>query len=122
MTVNGETSSAQWALDLLEPTPDDYKRSFYDYWPLATGFLTGAGGSIVRNMLLKLPLHTGAHITVFSGAICTLLGCGFLFINEIKKSRKDAVLRDYIRLHPERFPAPQNRKFADMFEPWVPVR
>ncbi|KOC66271.1 hypothetical protein WH47_07340, partial [Habropoda laboriosa] len=51
-----------------------------------------------------------------------LLGCGFLFINEIKKSRKDAVLRDYIRLHPERFPAPQNRKFADMFEPWVPVR
>lgn len=37
-------------------------------------------------------------------------------------AEKDAVLRHYIELHPEDFPVPERKKYADVIEPWIPIR
>ena len=37
-------------------------------------------------------------------------------------AERDAVLRHYIELHPEDFPVPERKKYADVIEPWIPIR
>ncbi|XP_058813279.1 NADH dehydrogenase [ubiquinone] 1 subunit C2-like [Topomyia yanbarensis] len=37
-------------------------------------------------------------------------------------AEKDATLRHYIELHPEDFPTPERKRFADVFEYWQPIR
>lgn len=37
-------------------------------------------------------------------------------------SERDAVLRNYIELHPEDFPVPERKKYAEVIEPWIPIR
>lgn len=58
--------------------------------------------------------------------IGTSLGAiGGQFIEERRLnylSERDAVLRHYIELHPEDFPVPERKKYAEVLEPWIPIR
>ncbi|KRT80935.1 hypothetical protein AMK59_6196 [Oryctes borbonicus] len=54
---------------------------------------------------------------------------GAAFIGEIIENyrreylaERDAVLRHYIQLHPEDFPVPERKKYAEVLESWVPIR
>lgn len=58
--------------------------------------------------------------------IATSLGAiGGQFIEDRRLNylaERDAVLRNYIELHPDDFPQPERKKYADVVEPWIPVR
>ncbi|CAK9809674.1 NADH dehydrogenase [ubiquinone] 1 subunit C2 [Anthophora quadrimaculata] len=122
MASKQDVSPAQWALDLLEPRPEDYKTNWSDYWLIPNGALVGAGTVVFRNHILNRPLYTNIHLSVIGLIVGGLCGAGVMYVTEVHRARKDAILRDYIRLHPDRFPEPQNRKYADILEPWEPHR
>ncbi|CAK9804580.1 hypothetical protein ANTPLA_LOCUS4112 [Anthophora plagiata] len=122
MASKEDVSPAQWALDLFEPTAEDYQTNWSHYWPLGNGAIIGAGGVLLRNFMLNRPLYSGIHLTVFYGIAGVFCAAGIMYVVEISKARRDAMLRDYIRHYPHRFPEPRNQKYADILQPWEPHR
>ncbi|XP_046738507.1 NADH dehydrogenase [ubiquinone] 1 subunit C2 [Diprion similis] len=120
--VTEKEPNIQWALDLLTPHPEREHFPLYDYWVPVTCALAGFASGMVVNYIGRRPMFSGiqTHITL------TVLGAGIGRWAHLKReaivSERDAVLRDYIRLHPEDFPEPERKKWADQFLEWVPIR
>lgn len=55
----------------------------------------------------------------------TVGAVGGYFIEERRLkylAERDAILKNYIELHLEDFPVPERKKYAELIEPWIPVR
>ncbi|XP_050489752.1 uncharacterized protein LOC126873179 [Bombus huntii] len=117
-----EEFPAQWALDLLEPTRLDRSNHIFKYYAVPFSTIATSGVVVLKNVLQKKPATANKPYIVLASVVGFVLGCGFHWISDIKFARKDAIMRDYIMHHPERFPKPDIKKYADIFDEWVPVR
>ncbi|XP_055587640.1 NADH dehydrogenase [ubiquinone] 1 subunit C2 [Uranotaenia lowii] len=113
-------SGGKTPLELLSGT---YSKSWLHdkYAPLA-GSLFGFAGACYVNFGSGRPVLSGIQKHIIAA-----LSVGFLVTQADKwrnqhLAEKDATLRHYIELHPEDFPTPERKKFADVFEYWQPIR
>ncbi|XP_076179351.1 NADH dehydrogenase (ubiquinone) B14.5 B subunit [Ptiloglossa arizonensis] len=117
-----ENNSIQWAIDLL--TKDSgYKPQFYNIY--FGELLWGTFGFIAPffwNYYRRRPLFSTLQHNVVT--VVTGIGIGHIFQTwyDKRNSKNDALLVDYIKRHPNFFPEPRNRKYADILEPWYPIR
>ncbi|XP_076231399.1 NADH dehydrogenase (ubiquinone) B14.5 B subunit [Calliopsis andreniformis] len=118
-----EKNPAQWAIDLLEGKNYFYKKQFYNNY--TAEIVTGITGFLIpchRNIITKKPFYSNFHRHI----LFTLVGIAIGRVITIKAdehyAKNDAILLDYVKKHPERFPEPPNRKYAEIFNPWKPVR
>ncbi|XP_043583479.1 NADH dehydrogenase [ubiquinone] 1 subunit C2 [Bombus pyrosoma] len=117
-----EKFPAQWALDLLEPTPLDRSNHIFRYYYVPCTTISLALAVMLKNVAGKRPMTANKPYIVLASIAGFLIGCGIHWASDLRFARKDAILRDYIMRHPERFPKPDVKKYADIFEEWIPTR
>ncbi|XP_034937465.1 NADH dehydrogenase [ubiquinone] 1 subunit C2 [Chelonus insularis] len=111
-----------WALKLLEREPDLEENIVTKYFHVGLCTLTGASAPALANYLYKRPLSAGIQNIIIFGIVGGLVGA-YLKAREVDiLATRDAKMRHYITLHPEDFPPPERKKYADLFLPWDPVR
>nr|XP_012140674.1 PREDICTED: NADH dehydrogenase [ubiquinone] 1 subunit C2 [Megachile rotundata]XP_012140675.1 PREDICTED: NADH dehydrogenase [ubiquinone] 1 subunit C2 [Megachile rotundata]XP_012140676.1 PREDICTED: NADH dehydrogenase [ubiquinone] 1 subunit C2 [Megachile rotundata] len=122
MTDQDQEFPAQWALDLLRG-PTIYKEAFYiKYLAEITCTISGAGTMLVTNFIMHKPLYSALPWHFFWTAVGFAIGRTATIFADYKFAKRDAMIVDYIKLHPERFPPPRNKKLAEIIEPWFPIR
>ncbi|XP_043259578.1 NADH dehydrogenase [ubiquinone] 1 subunit C2 [Colletes gigas] len=122
MGDGGKEPDGEWAIDLL--TRDmGYKTQFYNtYFSEMLFGIAGFCAPLSANVWVRQPLFSHLPIAIVGGLIGVAIGNFVTKKVDFFFARRDAKLIDYIRLHPDRFPAPENKKYADIFQPWVPLR
>ncbi|XP_052867126.1 NADH dehydrogenase [ubiquinone] 1 subunit C2 [Anopheles cruzii] len=107
-------------LELLSGTTS--KTWLHDKWAPGVGGLFGFLGACYVNYGTGRPVFSGIqkHISaaLAVGAFATIVHKW----SEAHFAEKDATLRHYIELHPEDFPTPERKKYADVLEYWQPIR
>ncbi|XP_012271542.1 NADH dehydrogenase [ubiquinone] 1 subunit C2 [Orussus abietinus] len=121
-STDGQTDNS-WAIELL--TGHDVNEGnalLYQYWHVFGGATTGIAVACAYNLLRKRPLYAGIQRHIICGLIGTGIGylCKTRYLSKI--ATRDAILRDYIKLHPEDFPPPIKRTFGEVFMKWTPIR
>ncbi|KAK7072823.1 Ndufc2p [Halocaridina rubra] len=92
------------------------------YWyPVVMG-LAGASFGCGFNFIKRRPVFSGLQIHVLGGAIGMLLGITVDNYATRKMAHRDLMLYEYIRSHPDDFPPIERKKYAQVLEPWVPIR
>ncbi|XP_044747674.1 NADH dehydrogenase [ubiquinone] 1 subunit C2 [Coccinella septempunctata] len=94
----------------------------YDVWGYLVGGVLGFGGALYGNYATKRPIVSGVHRTAAVTVVSALLGNYFDDLKKDYDAERDAVLRHYVQLHPEDFPPFERKKYAEVLEPWVPIR
>lgn len=74
------------------------------------------------NKIQRKPTYANKPYMLLGFLGGNLFGLFIHNIFEIKSARKDAMMRDYIIRHPEYFPKPEYKKYANILEPWTPCR
>ncbi|XP_044743236.1 NADH dehydrogenase [ubiquinone] 1 subunit C2 [Chrysoperla carnea] len=109
-------------VELLTPDPNRIPSFLSDkIVPIICGAL-GFGCVCYVNWGSRRPVFSGVQKHVLASTIGVVLG---KIVDQKRNeylSERDAVLRHYIELHPEDFPAPERKKFADILQPWIPIR
>lgn len=91
-------------LDIFEKFPKQ-ERTFANYWTyLGAAAVIGFGAPIGINNLIGKKLYYKPFITLASGTITVLAMQAIFYYQEQSAIRTEAICRDYIRLHPDRFP------------------
>ena len=102
---------------------DDRQPSWLnDKWNPMICTLMGTASSLYLNYGTRKPLMSGVQRHVAFGAIGLALGIYFENMLREHSAKRDAVLRHYVELHPDDFPAKPRTKYADVLEHWVPIR
>ncbi|KAJ6650130.1 NADH dehydrogenase [ubiquinone] 1 subunit C2 [Pseudolycoriella hygida] len=89
--------------------------------PLITGGL-GFGLACFLNFATRRPLFSGIQKHILYAGIGAVGGKVAEGWRSEFFAERDAMIRHYISLHPEDFPMPERKKYADILEEWVPVR
>ncbi|XP_050575554.1 uncharacterized protein LOC126915156 isoform X1 [Bombus affinis] len=105
-----EKFPAQWALDLLEPTALDRSNHIFKYYIVPFTTISFPLGVVLKNLIGKTPATANKPYIVLASIIGFLTGCGFHWAADLRFARRDAIMRDYIMRHPERFPEPGKNK------------
>ncbi|EEC03121.1 NADH dehydrogenase [ubiquinone] 1 subunit C2 [Ixodes scapularis] len=109
--------------NLFRPTRDEEHRSITTklwYWGFPA--FIGIGTICVVNLSTRRPALSGIQKHLIAASIGAVTGEGLRRYFMYSARERDALLRHYILLHPEDFPEPERKKYADVFEPWLPVR
>ncbi|CAH1371075.1 hypothetical protein MTP99_012568 [Tenebrio molitor] len=92
------------------------------YW----GPVVGGGAALVVTLLTnwatKKPFMSGLQLHVLGVAAGATIG---KIVDDYRNdflAERDAVFRHYIELHPEDFPDFDRKKYAEVLQPWVPIR
>ncbi|XP_060082625.1 uncharacterized protein LOC132561926 [Ylistrum balloti] len=81
-------------------------------------FIGGFSGSMVWNYLSGVPLHRGHPRNLACGLIVGALGhLGLSKLEEMDKVRMYQ-LEEYVRTHPDDFPAIERKKWGEVFNTW----
>ncbi|XP_058792351.1 NADH dehydrogenase [ubiquinone] 1 subunit C2 [Phymastichus coffea] len=122
MSSDSGNTDIQWALDILTPDPN-YEPNFFSkwfHWIVIPG--TVVSGVAYVNYFQRRPIYAGLRryaIALVAGLV------GAKVLEDAKwhrEAERDAVLRHYVKLHPEDFPPPKKETYNDVFWEWVPVR
>jgi len=109
-------------LELLENKDNRDNTFLFDkYNPLAGG-LFGFGLGCVLNFGFRKPVFSGIQKHLGFSMLGTALGCYYDKARNEYLARRDAVLRHYVELHPDDFPSVRRKKYAEILEPWTPIR
>ncbi|XP_045480337.1 NADH dehydrogenase [ubiquinone] 1 subunit C2 [Harmonia axyridis] len=113
---------AETPLELLTNNDALQPSIFHNVWGYLVGGSLSLGATLYANYGSKRPVMSGLHrIAAF-----TILGAiAGNYMDNLKKdydAERDAVLRHYVQLHPEDFPPFERKKYAEVFQPWVPIR
>ena len=119
----GEKSPAQWAIDIFEGKNYHYERRFYNKYTgeILCGII-GATSPWFRNYVLHRPLYAGLQYHIAFGIVGVAIGRLLTVKTDEYYAKRDAILLDYIKKYPQRFPEPRNKKYADLLLPWTPIR
>ncbi|XP_049867943.1 NADH dehydrogenase [ubiquinone] 1 subunit C2 [Pectinophora gossypiella] len=111
------------ALELLNLGDGDRTRPWINqHWSKVLGLLFGVSTGVIINFGTRRPLFSGIQKHVLGVAGWTIALTTLQNIRNDYLAEKDAVLRHYAELHHEDFcPAPR-KKYADVLEPWIPIR
>ncbi|TMW49213.1 hypothetical protein DOY81_005695 [Sarcophaga bullata] len=91
------------------------------YNPLACS-AAGFGLALVLNWGFRRPLFSGIQKHIAFAVAGGVIGKYIDGKRNEALATRDAILRNYVELHPEDFPAVERKKFADVLERWVPIR
>ncbi|KAG4079497.1 hypothetical protein HA402_005194 [Bradysia odoriphaga] len=86
------------------------------------GAAIGFGMMCFANFGTRRPLLSGIQKHILAAGVFAL---GSRIIDGWRRdyyAERDASYRHYISLHPEDFPMPERKKFAEVLEEWVPIR
>ncbi|CAB0038798.1 unnamed protein product [Trichogramma brassicae] len=112
----------QWALDLLSPDPlyqENFISKNYHWitWPIFT-----VGGTLFLNYIQSRPFYASMPRHGLALGIGLTLAKVFRDAKYHREAERDAVLRHYIKLHPEDFIEPERKTWNDTLEAWYPCR
>ncbi|XP_017271904.1 NADH dehydrogenase [ubiquinone] 1 subunit C2 [Kryptolebias marmoratus] len=88
-------------------------------------WLAGAGwvSAVLDNsMKHRPPLRSGVHRQVLLSTIGWFLGYHMSKYADYKYAKMDRDTVEYRKLHPEKFPPKEKRTFAEIVEPFIPIR
>ncbi|XP_055836969.1 NADH dehydrogenase [ubiquinone] 1 subunit C2 [Episyrphus balteatus] len=109
-------------LELLENRQDRTPSFMFKVFNPAAAAIAGCGLALFHNFAYRRPVWSGIQKHV----IFTIIGASAGVYFDKKRNEhiadRDAVLRHYISLHPEDFPTPERKKYADVLEVWQPIR
>ncbi|XP_054263445.1 NADH dehydrogenase [ubiquinone] 1 subunit C2-like [Macrosteles quadrilineatus] len=107
---------------LLDPENIPEPTFLQDKYLPVTLALAGFTSAVYRNYTRRRPLYAGAQVTL----AVTLIGGGIGWWIQTYRTAywadRDAILRHYVQLHPEDFPAKERVVVGDLFKPWIPNR
>ncbi|XP_053977881.1 NADH dehydrogenase [ubiquinone] 1 subunit C2 [Hylaeus volcanicus] len=118
----GEKNPAQWAIDLLLKPPL-YEKPWYSshYGELLLGF-AGFNAPMFKNICTSKPMFAHFHHCIIGCGLGIIAGYVLTTVSEYYYARRDAIMVDYIRRHPERFPEPPKVTFGEKLDTWCPIR
>ncbi|TSN57756.1 NADH dehydrogenase [ubiquinone] 1 subunit C2 [Bagarius yarrelli] len=88
-------------------------------WLGFTGWLT----AMFHNSLNRRPaLKAGVHRQALFITVGWFIGYHLTKIENYKYSNLDRDMKEYMRLHPLEFPATEKKTFAEIVEPFNPIR
>lgn len=91
-------------IDIFDKFPKE-ERSFVNYYSyLAFSAIIGAVVPIGLNNLMGKKLYYKPFITLLSSGSMYLATKAIFYYRDVSSIRTEAICRDYIRLHPDRFP------------------
>lgn len=105
--------------DIFDKFPKQEKNFVNYYTYLAASTVMGLAVPIGINNLMRKKLYYKPFMTLASGTIMFLGMRAILYYQEMSAIRTEAICRDYIRLHPDRFPPVGKFGFlfgCDLFE------
>uniref|UniRef100_A0A1A7X1J3 NADH dehydrogenase [ubiquinone] 1 subunit C2 n=1 Tax=Iconisemion striatum TaxID=60296 RepID=A0A1A7X1J3_9TELE len=88
-------------------------------------WLSGVGwlSAMLHNaMCHRPPLKSGVHRQVLLATIGWFIGYHLTKRVNYNCAKLDRDMNEYIRLHPERFPVKEKKTYAEIVEPFYPVR
>ncbi|GLH08560.1 NADH dehydrogenase [ubiquinone] 1 subunit C2 [Gryllus bimaculatus] len=108
-------------LELLTPKDREEPLLSTYYGSVACGTI-GFIIACAMNGIAKRPIYSGIQKHIGFAALGIVGGHFVEKQRAIYFAERDAVFRHYVELHPEDFPAPERKKYAEIFRPWLPVR
>ncbi|XP_053698415.1 NADH dehydrogenase [ubiquinone] 1 subunit C2 [Sabethes cyaneus] len=113
-------SGGKTPLELMSGT---FSKSWlYDKWAPGVGAVFGFAGACFVNFGTSRPIFSGIQKHIIAAVAASVIATTVDKWRNQYLAEKDATLRHYIELHPEDFPAPERKKWADVFEYWQPIR
>ncbi|XKL65601.1 hypothetical protein PGB90_009021 [Kerria lacca] len=107
---------------LIAGDPDKVQSYVFEKMIWVVGPTIGSGLQFCHNYCLDRPYHAGIHRYFFYSVACTAIMFGIRKYRRDYYSYRDQVHQHYVLTHPEDFPAPEKKKIAEKWEPWVPIR
>ncbi|KAJ7990176.1 hypothetical protein DPEC_G00297600 [Dallia pectoralis] len=99
------------------PPPGIVNRS--SVWLGLVGWCT----AMMQNAVNRRPaMKSGLHRQVLAVSIGWFLGYHLTKYENYTYARLDRDMDEYVRLHPERFVEKKKKTFAEMLEPFTPIR
>ncbi|XP_073336771.1 NADH dehydrogenase [ubiquinone] 1 subunit C2 [Pagrus major] len=88
-------------------------------WLAGSGWLTAMLQNAINH---RPPLKSGVHRQVLLSTVGWFIGYHLTKYENYCYAKRDRDVSEYIRTHPAEFPAKENKTFAEIVEPFVPVR
>uniref|UniRef100_A0A2D1CGZ4 NADH dehydrogenase [ubiquinone] 1 subunit C2 n=1 Tax=Sparus aurata TaxID=8175 RepID=A0A2D1CGZ4_SPAAU len=88
-------------------------------WLGTAGWLTAMLQNAINH---RPPLRAGVHRQVLLATVGWFLGYHLTKYENYCYAKHDRDMYEYIRLHPEEFPEKEKKTFAEIVEPFYPVR
>ncbi|KDR18848.1 NADH dehydrogenase [ubiquinone] 1 subunit C2 [Zootermopsis nevadensis] len=109
-------------MELLQRDENRLDRFLAKWWTPAV--LSAIGLVTVAHMRYNQgrPLLSGIQTYILTVVGCSVAGYQIHQYRDGVLAERDAVLRNYLERHPEDFPDPERKKFAEILRPWVPIR
>ena len=94
------------------------------YWPVVSMTAGGAAARPFINYFRRMPLHAGLYQVVLGGIAGYFFGHKIREMNAYKNAEQVAVIKHYIKTHPDKFIEPERKKFGDesVLLEWSPLR
>ncbi|KAJ8280667.1 hypothetical protein GJAV_G00057530 [Gymnothorax javanicus] len=84
---------------------------------------TGWCSAMLSNSLHRRPaVKAGVHRQLLMISIGWVLGYHLTKLENYAYARADREMNEYIRLHPDRFPEPEKKTYAEILEDFHPIR
>uniref|UniRef100_A0A1A8EPG9 NADH dehydrogenase [ubiquinone] 1 subunit C2 n=1 Tax=Nothobranchius korthausae TaxID=1143690 RepID=A0A1A8EPG9_9TELE len=85
--------------------------------------VVGWSTALLHNaMARRPPLKSGVHRQVLLATIGWVIGYPLTKLEIYKYAKRDRDMNEYMKLHPELFPVKEKKTFAEIVEPFYPVR
>ncbi|XP_015586817.1 NADH dehydrogenase [ubiquinone] 1 subunit C2 [Cephus cinctus] len=120
--MSSEHEDEHWAIKLMQEQSTWQPSVLRQYGEVLCGGIIGVCGPLTANYFGSRPLHAGFQRHIACTIIGASIGYGIKLLVNDWSGKRDAIMIDYIRRHPERFPEPERKRFADVFMPWGPIR
>ncbi|KAI8510498.1 hypothetical protein Bbelb_114140 [Branchiostoma belcheri] len=82
----------------------------------------GLGTAVLTNVLKRRPYYAGVQRHILFGGLGAVAAYYFAKAENNRTARRDLIVKDYIKKHPEDFPDPGGKTFNDVLYPWAPIR
>ncbi|XP_069685164.1 NADH dehydrogenase [ubiquinone] 1 subunit C2 [Periplaneta americana] len=109
-------------LELLTRDPDYIEPFLSKLWNPVMASAVGVVSILLMRYSQRRPLLSGIQHHVLAGVGFGLAGYHLDQYRNDYLAERDAVLRNYLERHPEDFPEPERKKFAEILKPWTPIR
>uniref|UniRef100_U5EFI4 NADH dehydrogenase [ubiquinone] 1 subunit C2 n=1 Tax=Corethrella appendiculata TaxID=1370023 RepID=U5EFI4_9DIPT len=94
----------------------------YKHWAPVSCGLFGFLGVCFVNWGTRRPPFSGIQKHIIATLVVGYTGKTVDGWRNEYLAERDAVLRHYVELHPEDFPAPIRKKWGEIFDDWAPIR
>lgn len=120
--VYDDSNTVHWALELLDRDVPHRESLISKYgFQMSSGFF-GCIIPMLANAYERRPIFSSLHRTIIGTVAGLAIGHYANSVRDEQLRKRDALMRDYVARHPERFYQPPKRKLADVFERWHPAR